>query len=104
MIEQSIVHLPELVKDIDRPVSIYLVHLSSDGARRGWYASRWPAEHVFRQSRWSLRASPSPLAGVQHHPRGVGERVADDPRVVPAHARTLQRFDDGDDVLAGLPE
>jgi hypothetical protein len=28
MIEQSIVHLPELVKDIDRPVSIYLVHLS----------------------------------------------------------------------------
>jgi hypothetical protein len=29
MIEQSIVHLPELVKDIDRPVSIYLVHLSS---------------------------------------------------------------------------
>jgi hypothetical protein len=30
MIEQSIVHLPELVKEIDRPVSIYLVHLSSD--------------------------------------------------------------------------
>src|SRR5829696_8615875 len=29
MIEQSIVHLPELVKDIDRPVSNYLVHLSS---------------------------------------------------------------------------
>jgi hypothetical protein len=29
MIEQSIVHLPELVKDIERPVSIYLVHLSS---------------------------------------------------------------------------
>jgi hypothetical protein len=29
MIEQSIVHLSELVKDIDRPVSIYLVHLSS---------------------------------------------------------------------------
>jgi hypothetical protein len=28
MIEQSIVHLPELVKDIERPVSIYLVHLS----------------------------------------------------------------------------
>src|SRR5215204_7828510 len=28
MIEQSIVHLPELVKDIDRPVSNYLVHLS----------------------------------------------------------------------------
>jgi hypothetical protein len=28
MIEQSIVRLPELVKDIDRPVSIYLVHLS----------------------------------------------------------------------------
>ena len=28
MIEQSIVHLPELVKEIDRPVSIYLVHLS----------------------------------------------------------------------------
>src|SRR5215207_4630533 len=35
MIEQSIVHLPELVKDIDRPVSNYLVHLSSSrfGAR-----------------------------------------------------------------------
>jgi hypothetical protein len=29
MIEQSTVHLPELLKDIDRPVSIYLVHLSS---------------------------------------------------------------------------
>ena len=29
MIEQSIVHLPELVRDIERPVSIYLVHLSS---------------------------------------------------------------------------
>ena len=29
MIERSIVHLPNLVKDIDRPVSIYLVHLSS---------------------------------------------------------------------------
>src|SRR5918994_1596560 len=29
MIEQSIVHLPELVKDIERPMSIYLVHLSS---------------------------------------------------------------------------
>src|SRR5215208_594430 len=29
MIEQSIVHLPVLVKDIDWPVSIYLVHLSS---------------------------------------------------------------------------
>jgi hypothetical protein len=28
MIEQSIVHLPELVKDIYRPVCIYLVHLS----------------------------------------------------------------------------
>src|SRR5215211_6231009 len=28
MIEQSSVHLPELVKDIGRPVSIYLVHLS----------------------------------------------------------------------------
>src|SRR5918994_357385 len=30
MIEQSIVRLPELVKDIERPVSIYLVHLSSE--------------------------------------------------------------------------
>jgi hypothetical protein len=29
MIEQSIVHLPDLVKDFDRPVSIYLVYLSS---------------------------------------------------------------------------
>src|SRR5215211_3458574 len=29
MIEQSIVHLPDLIKDIDRPVSIYLMHLSS---------------------------------------------------------------------------
>jgi integrase len=29
MIEQSIVRLPGLVKDIDRPVVIYLVHLSS---------------------------------------------------------------------------
>jgi hypothetical protein len=29
MIEQSIVHLPELVKDIDWPVFIYLVQLSS---------------------------------------------------------------------------
>src|SRR5215210_4775832 len=29
MIEQSIVHLRELVKDIDRPVYIYLAHLSS---------------------------------------------------------------------------
>src|SRR5688572_13457891 len=29
MIEQAIVHLPELVKDFDRPVFIYLVHLSS---------------------------------------------------------------------------
>jgi hypothetical protein len=29
MIEQSIVHLPNLVKEFDRPVSIYLVHLSS---------------------------------------------------------------------------
>jgi hypothetical protein len=28
MIEQSSVHLPELVKDIGQPVSIYLVHLS----------------------------------------------------------------------------
>src|SRR5215213_5968966 len=28
MIEQSIVHLPDLIKDIDRPVSIYLMHLS----------------------------------------------------------------------------
>jgi len=28
MIEQSHIHLPELVKDIDRPVFIYLVHLS----------------------------------------------------------------------------
>jgi hypothetical protein len=28
MIEQSSVHLPELVKDIGRPVSNYLVHLS----------------------------------------------------------------------------
>jgi hypothetical protein len=33
MIEQSIVHLPELVKDIDRPVSIYLVHLSRQRQR-----------------------------------------------------------------------
>jgi hypothetical protein len=29
MIEQSIVHLPELLKDIDRLVSNYLVYLSS---------------------------------------------------------------------------
>jgi hypothetical protein len=29
MIEQSIVHLPELLKDIDRLVSIYLVYLSN---------------------------------------------------------------------------
>src|SRR5215213_4175737 len=29
MIEQSSVHLPELVKAIGQPVSIYLVHLSS---------------------------------------------------------------------------
>jgi hypothetical protein len=29
MIEQSMVHLPELLKDIARPVSIYLVFLSS---------------------------------------------------------------------------
>jgi hypothetical protein len=29
MIEQSIVHLSDLVKDIDQPVSVYLVHLSS---------------------------------------------------------------------------
>ena len=28
IIEQSSVHLPELVKDIGQPVSIYLVHLS----------------------------------------------------------------------------
>jgi hypothetical protein len=28
MIEQSMVHLPELLKDIARPVSIYLVYLS----------------------------------------------------------------------------
>jgi hypothetical protein len=28
MIEQWIVHLPHTVKDIDQPVSIYLVHLS----------------------------------------------------------------------------
>jgi hypothetical protein len=35
MIEQSIVHLPELVKDIERPVSIYLVHLSSFWERAG---------------------------------------------------------------------
>src|SRR5215217_4774548 len=33
MIEQSSVHLPELVKDIGQPVSIYLVHLSSEPAR-----------------------------------------------------------------------
>src|SRR5688500_19074030 len=33
MIEQSIVHLPELVKDIERPVSIYLVHLSRVACR-----------------------------------------------------------------------
>ena len=37
MIEQSIVHLPELLKDIDRLVSNYLVYLSRgrDGARIG---------------------------------------------------------------------
>jgi hypothetical protein len=28
MTEQSLIHLPELVKDIDRPMFIYLVHLS----------------------------------------------------------------------------
>jgi hypothetical protein len=33
MIEQSIVHLPELVKDTERPVSIYLVHLSRVACR-----------------------------------------------------------------------
>jgi hypothetical protein len=36
MIEQSTGHLPELVKDIDRPVSIYLVHLSSCDTDPWW--------------------------------------------------------------------
>jgi hypothetical protein len=45
MIEQSIVHLPELGKDIDRSVSIYLVHLSSPASRafRALYPTR---EHL----------------------------------------------------------
>jgi hypothetical protein len=33
MIEQSIVHLPELLKDIDRLVSNYLVYLSRGNER-----------------------------------------------------------------------
>jgi hypothetical protein len=42
MIEQSMVHLPELLKDIARPVSIYLVYLSRFVPRSGnARAARW---------------------------------------------------------------
>jgi hypothetical protein len=49
MIEQSIVHLPELAKDIEQPVSIYLVHLSSPS--RAWANLRLKCERYWHNGR-----------------------------------------------------
>src|SRR5215203_2280861 len=69
MIEQSIVHLPELVKDIDRPVSNYLVHLSryscSIRAAARWstltvpfFLTLLPARRVVNRSSHSTNRTP----------------------------------------------
>ena len=46
MIEQSIVHLPELLKDIDRLVSNYLVYLSRSPTRKSPYGVRSAANSM----------------------------------------------------------
>ena len=56
MIEQSIVHLPELLKDIDRLVSNYLVYLSSDYRGRGVTASALSLALIHR-SAWNTNSA-----------------------------------------------
>src|SRR5215211_964666 len=59
MIEQSIVHLPDLVKDIDWPVSIYLVYLSRRIILRtspiGLIHSRWRYVNILELAREGTR-------------------------------------------------
>jgi hypothetical protein len=68
MIEQSTVHLPELLKDIDRPVSIYLVHLSRRGVRNPHlslrhklYTSKYAGVLGSLVRDYALRGRTSPL-------------------------------------------
>ena len=82
MIEQSIVHLPELVKDIDRPVSNYLVHLSSHSA---YYTcvkpDRLTPANIGRNCIRKPMGAKSTSSGVrycsgQHLGTGVGHNIA----------------------------
>src|SRR5215211_5175396 len=97
MIEQSIVHLPDLIKDIDRPVSIYLMHLSSDTpsatdngstmsgnmmASPSASASASPSASAYPSATASTSASASPSATTtasaprSHHHRGGGSSAS----------------------------
>src|SRR5215211_8759818 len=69
MIEQSIVHLPQAGKDLERPLSIYLVHLSSGR----WRPYAWFAATAVVVGILAAAFSPGPIRGLEpmHNPLGM---------------------------------